>query len=94
LALIEAERLGLATTTLADFTNSADPEVRQFLGRETALGAALGLQPNWTERVVGQVGNYGEIFNRTLGEGSQMKLPRGANELWTKGGLMAAPQFR
>jgi general L-amino acid transport system substrate-binding protein len=94
LALIEAERLGLTRATLENFADTPDARVRRFLGRDSALGAALGLTPGWTERIVAEVGNYGEIFARTLGEGSRLKLSRGDNELWTKGGLMAAPQFR
>ncbi len=94
LALIEAEQLGLSSTMARDLPDFPEPALRRFLGVDTALGTSLGLQPNWTERVIASVGNYGEIFNRTLGEQSRLKLPRGANNLWSGGGLMAAPQFR
>jgi general L-amino acid transport system substrate-binding protein len=94
LALIEAEQADLTRASVSDSERLADPRVQRFLGKEAALGANLGLAPNWTERVVSEIGNYGEAFNRTLGEGSRLKLPRGANALWTNGGLMAAPQFR
>lgn len=94
LAMIEAEQIGLSSATLADLKNSSDPKVRRFLGKDGELGAGLGLAANWTERIIAEVGNYGEAFNRTLGEGSRLKLPRGANDLWSNGGLLAAPQFR
>lgn len=94
LALIEAEQIDMTQASLAAGDRMAEPRVQRFLGKETALGSNLGLAPNWTERIVAEVGNYGEIYNRTLGEGSRLKLPRGANALWTNGGLMTAPQFR
>ena len=94
LALIEAEQINLTQSAVAAGDISEGARVQRFLGKETALGGNLGLAPNWTERVVAEVGHYGEIYNRTLGEGSRLKLPRGANALWTNGGLMAAPQFR
>jgi general L-amino acid transport system substrate-binding protein len=94
LGLIEAEQLGLTSQTIQEPIENADDRVRRFLGHEVALGAALGLPPDWTTRVIVQVGNYGEIFDRTLGERSRLKLSRGANNLWSKGGLMASPAFR
>ncbi len=94
LALIEAEQIDLTRSSLSEGDRATDPRVRRFLGKDATLGPNLGLAPNWTERIVAEVGNYGEIYNRTLGEGSRLGLPRGANALWTNGGLMAAPQFR
>ncbi len=94
LGLIEAEQLGLTSQTIKEPIESTDDRVRRFLGQEAALGAALGLPPDWTVRVIAEVGNYGEIFDRTLGERSRLKLSRGANNLWSKGGLMASPAFR
>jgi general L-amino acid transport system substrate-binding protein len=69
-------------------------EVRRFLGLESDLGAPLGLPRDWAYQIVRQVGNYGEIFDRNLGEGSPLKLDRGLNNLWTKGGLMYAMPMR
>lgn len=94
LALIEAEQIAVTQSAVVTGDIDADARVQRFLGKGTALGGNLGLAPNWTERVIAEVGNYGEIYNRTLGEGSRLKLPRGANALWTNGGLMAAPVFR
>lgn len=94
LALIEAEQVGLTSANVEEPDSALSARARRFLGQDAALGAALGLAPDWTVRVIAQVGNYGEIFDRTLGERSRLKLARGANDLWSKGGLMASPAFR
>ncbi len=82
---------------------SEDPEVLRFLGQpvEGEEGAApapfdpeLGLDPDFVVNIVSQVGNYGEIYDRNVGPGSPLELPRGLNELWTKGGLHYAPPYR
>jgi hypothetical protein len=65
-----------------------------LLGADLLLGNALKLDPAWAYNAVRAVGNYGEIFERNLGEGSPVKLPRGLNDLWTRGGLMYAPPIR
>lgn len=93
-ALIEAEQIELTRASLSNGDLTRQARVQRFLGKDATLAPNLGLAANWTERIVSEVGNYGEIYNRTLGEGSRLKLPRGANGLWTNGGLMAAPQFR
>lgn len=98
-ALINAEELGLSQKNVAAArASSADPEVRRFLGVTPGMGKALGLPDDWAYRIVRHVGNYGEIYERTLGMGSSMKLPRTfnrkANMLWTQGGLMYAPPVR
>jgi hypothetical protein len=51
-------------------------------------GMALGLPPDWARRMIAQVGNYAEIYERNLGPGAQRHLPRGPNRLWRDGGLM------
>lgn len=94
LALIEAEEIGLTGANVLEPPAAPTDRVRRFLGQESELGTALGLAPDWTARVIGQVGNYGEIFDRTLGESSRLKLGRGANNLWSRGGLMSSPAFR
>jgi general L-amino acid transport system substrate-binding protein len=65
-----------------------------LLGVEGDYGKALGLTPDWGFRIVKHVGNYGESFNRNLGEGSRLKIKRGLNALWNKGGLQYAPPVR
>jgi general L-amino acid transport system substrate-binding protein len=73
---------------------SASPDVRRLLGKEGDFGNGLGLDNEWAYRIVKQVGNYGEVFERNLGAGSRLKIERGLNRLWTKGGLHYAPPIR
>jgi general L-amino acid transport system substrate-binding protein len=93
-AMIAAEEKGVASTNLAHMRNSSDPEVRRLLGVDPGLGKALGLDEAWAARLIEQVGNYGEVFERNLGAGSPLRLDRGVNALWTNGGLMYAPPLR
>lgn len=94
MALFEAEELGLSSRNIDDNRESGNHEVRRFLGLEATLGQALGLPPDWTYQVVKQVGHYGELFDRNLGEHSPFKLARGLNDLWGRGGIMLAAPFR
>jgi general L-amino acid transport system substrate-binding protein len=94
MALIEAEELGLTSANVDAQRASTDPGIRRFLGIEANLGQALGLPRDWAYQVVKNVGNYGEIFDRTLGMKSDLKLARGLNNSWTKGGLMYSMPFR
>jgi len=64
------------------------------LGTEGSLGKDLNLPNNWAVQIISQVGNYGESFDRNLGEGSDMKIKRGLNALWTHGGLQYGPPVR
>lgn len=94
-ALIQAEELGITrenARTLRD--TSTDPAVQRFLGRTGGFGKALGVDNDWVMRVVGTVGNYGEMFERNLGREAVLKLERGLSRLWKQGGLMYAPPFR
>jgi general L-amino acid transport system substrate-binding protein len=72
---------------------SSDPEVKRMLGGSPGMSKQLGLADDWAYQVIKAVGNYGEIYDRTLGEGSTLKLPRGLNKLWSDGGLMYSPPF-
>jgi general L-amino acid transport system substrate-binding protein len=92
--LIEAEELGINSQNINQFANSQDPVVRRLLGTEGNLGQGAGLPNDFVARAVRQVGNYGEIYNRNLGPGTQFNLPRGQNNIWEKGGLHYAPPFR
>jgi general L-amino acid transport system substrate-binding protein len=94
MALIEAEELGLSSANVDAKRASTEPEIRRFLGLEANLGQALGLPRDWGYQVVKNVGSYGEIFERTLGTESDLKLSRGLSNLWTKGGLMYSMPFR
>jgi general L-amino acid transport system substrate-binding protein len=75
-------------------SSSDNPEVKRILGTTGEFGAMLGLGKDWAVRVIEATGNYGEIFDRNLGQGSPVKLARGLNRLWTDGGLLYAPPFR
>lgn len=94
MALVDAEELGLSSSNIENMRNSTSLDVRRFLGIDTNLGAPLGLSREWAFDIVRQVGNYGEIFERTLGQGAIFNLERGLNNLWTKGGLMYAAPLR
>lgn len=93
--LVEAEELGItrenANTMLAE---SPSPAVQRLLGKTGELGPALGLDRAWMLNAIRAVGNYGEIYDRHLGKDSPTQLPRGPNDLWTRGGLMVAPPMR
>jgi general L-amino acid transport system substrate-binding protein len=54
----------------------------------------MGLTKDWAARVVRLVGNYGEVYERTVGVGSALSIPRGINQLWSKGGILYAPPIR
>jgi general L-amino acid transport system substrate-binding protein len=94
MALIAAEELGLNSANIDSMKSSPMLDIRRFLGLEADLGAPLGLARDWAYQIVKQVGNYAEIFDRTLGAGSSIKLDRGLNNLWTKGGLMYSVPLR
>jgi general L-amino acid transport system substrate-binding protein len=93
-ALIGAEELGVNSQNVEQQRKSAkSPEVQRLLGVSGSGGQALGLGKDWAYDVIRQVGNYGEIFQRNLGE-PPLNIERGQNALWTEGGLMYAPPFR
>lgn len=94
-ALIDAEDLGVTQADARTPTvSSTVPDVRRLLGAEGGLGKGLGLSDGWARAAVAAVGNYGEIFDRNLGAGSPLRLARGQNASWRKGGLMYAPPLR
>jgi general L-amino acid transport system substrate-binding protein len=86
-AMLDAEELGVNQNNLDDQMKSANPEVRRLLGVEGQFGQAMGLTNDWAYRIIKAVGNYGESFERNVGQGSPLKIARGLNALWTKGGL-------
>ncbi len=95
-ALIQAEESGITQANVNEMkkSNNEDMVVRRLLGVQRGYGQLVGLDDAWAARVIEAVGNYGEMFERDLGSGSVMKLPRGANSLWTQGGLMYALPIR
>jgi general L-amino acid transport system substrate-binding protein len=92
--LIEAEEQGIDSKNVDQKLSSNDPVTKRLLGAEGDLGKGLGLTNDFAVRVIKKVGNYGEIYDRNLGTQSQLKIERGPNNLWSKGGLMYAPPFR
>jgi general L-amino acid transport system substrate-binding protein len=92
--MLDAEELGVNKANVDDKLKSDDPETRRLLGVEGQYGEALGLTNDWAYRIVKQVGNYGEVFERNVGQGSPLKIVRGLNALWTKGGLQYGPPIR
>lgn len=91
--LIEAEDIGVTSANVDQMTSSTDPRIARLLGTEPGIGKRLGLRENWAAEVIKSGGNYGEIYERSLGMGSAYKLARGPNRLWNKGGLLYAPLF-
>src|SRR3546814_18590613 len=73
---------------------SSNPEVQRLLGKTGGYGGKLGLAADWAVRIIKAVGNYGEMYDRNLGDGSPIKLARGLNALWSNGSLVYAPPFR
>jgi len=93
-ALVEAEELGITSENVEEMAASENPSARRLLGTEGNLGEQLGLDADWAKRAIMATGNYGEIFARTIGEGTVSNIPRGLNALWTEGGLQYSPPFR
>jgi general L-amino acid transport system substrate-binding protein len=93
-AMVNAEELGVGRANIAQMMQSTNPEVRRMLGVEGRFGEALGLTTDWAARIIRHVGNYGETFERNVGQGSRLKIARGQNALWTQGGLQYAPPIR
>jgi general L-amino acid transport system substrate-binding protein len=93
-ALIQAEESGITTANVDDMLKSEDPSIKRMLGVTPGMGKALGLDEKWAYNEIKMVGNYGEIFDRNIGASSPMKLGRGLNNLWTKGGLLYAMPIR
>ena len=86
-AMLNAEELGVTKANVDQMTKSDNPEIKRLLGTEGKFGEATGLTNDWGVRIVKHMGNYGEIFERNIGEGSPLKIKRGLNALWTNGGL-------
>ncbi|GAB5390006.1 MAG: amino acid ABC transporter substrate-binding protein [Alphaproteobacteria bacterium] len=92
-ALVEAEEKGITSANVDEIAaNSSDPGIKRLLGtvEGDGLGSMLGLDEKWAHNAIKAVGNYGEMFNRNVGPDTALKLERGLNDLWTRGGLMYA----
>jgi general L-amino acid transport system substrate-binding protein len=93
-ALVQAEESGVTQSNVAAMSKSDDPVIQRLLGTQRGYGQYLGLDDAWAVHLISAVGNYGELFDRTLGPASIMRLDRGANNLWNRGGLIDAPPIR
>ncbi|EJZ21389.1 amino acid ABC transporter substrate-binding protein [Rhizobium sp. Pop5] len=95
-AMINAEEFGITQANVDEMKNSPNPDIKRFLGVEadTKIGTDLGLTNDWAYNIVKNVGNYGEVFERNIGQGSPLKIARGLNALWNKGGIQYAPPVR
>lgn len=93
-AMINAEEYDITQKNLDQRLKSERPDVRRLLGVEGNYGQQLGLTNDWVVRIVKHVGNYGEIFDRNVGANSRLKIERGLNRLYTKGGIQYAPPVR
>ena len=92
--MVNAEELGISRANVDEQLKSANPEIKRLLGTEGKFGEMLGLTDDWAYRIIKHVGNYGEVFERNVGQGSRLKIARGVNALWNKGGLQYAPPIR
>jgi general L-amino acid transport system substrate-binding protein len=94
-AMVEAEEYGITSANIDEMKAKSDsPNVKRILGVTAGAGTNMGLQENWAYNIVKQVGNYGESFERNVGQGSPLKIQRGLNAQWNKGGLMYALPIR
>jgi len=93
-AMIEAEEYGIDSKNVDEKLKSTDPVVQRILGVNGDMGKALGVDNKWAYNIIKMVGNYGESYERNVGEGSKLKIPRNLNNLWTKGGLQYAWPIR
>jgi general L-amino acid transport system substrate-binding protein len=89
-ATINAEEMGLTSENITAKKNSTNPTIKRFM----RMGDKLGLSNDWAYNIIKQVGNYSEIFEKNVGNGSPLKIKRGLNALWSQGGLQYAPPMR
>jgi general L-amino acid transport system substrate-binding protein len=92
--MIEAEEKGITSKNVDEMKKSDDPQIKRLLGVTPGMGKALGVDEEWAYRIIKQVGNYGESYDRNLGPNSSVKLDRGLNKLWSDGGVQYAPPVR
>jgi general L-amino acid transport system substrate-binding protein len=93
-ALLNAEELGVTKANVDEQLNSQNPEVRRLLGKEGTFGADIGISNTWAYQIVKLVGNYSDVFEKNIGVNTPLKIARGINALWNKGGFQYAPPIR
>jgi general L-amino acid transport system substrate-binding protein len=92
--MLNAEEFNITKANVDEQLKSENPEIKRLLGTESNYGEQFGLTKDWAYRIIKHVGNYGEVFDRNLGQGSALKITRGLNALWTKGGIQYGPPIR
>ena len=90
-AMYQAEESGVTQANVAEMEKSTNPDIRRLLGAEGDMGKALGVDGKWAVNIIKAVGNYGEMWDRTI---TPLGIPRGINNLWNKGGLHYPPPIR
>lgn len=94
-ALVAAEEFGITSTNIEELAKGTDnPEINRILGTEGTMGEMLGLDADWAKNAIMAGGNYGEIFEKNIGESTPIGLARGLNAQWKDGGLQYSPPFR
>jgi len=93
-AMLNAEELGITSRNIDEALKSQKPDVKRLIGSEGTYGEQIGLTRDWAVRIIRQVGNYAESYNRNVGTGSKLGIPRGLNHLWNEGGIQYAPPIR
>jgi general L-amino acid transport system substrate-binding protein len=93
-AMVNAEELGVSSQNIGDALKSSKPEVMRLVGTEGGYGEELGLSRDWAARIIRHVGNYAEVYDRNVGVGSDLGIPRGLNQLWNAGGILYAPPIQ
>ena len=94
MAMIQAEEFGITSKNVNQMLQSKNPQIQRFLGVSPGMGKALGLDDKWAYNIVKMVGNYGEVYEASVGVNTPLGLERGLNALWTNGGLMYAAPVR
>ena len=93
-AMLNAEEMGVTSKNVDEMKKSTNPNIRRLLGLEGDKGGSLNLPDDWSYQIIKQVGNYGESFERNVGMDSPLKIARGLNAQWNKGGIQYAPPMR
>lgn len=93
-AMLNAEELGVTSKNIDQALQSAKPDVKRLVGTEGTYGEEIGLTRDWAARIIRLVGNYGEVYDRNVGVGTKLAIPRGLNQLWNAGGIQYAPPIR
>jgi len=93
-ATLEAEELGVTQANVDAMMKSENPSIKRLLGTSGTAGENLGLKSDWAYKIVKNVGNYGESFDKHVGKDSPLDIDRGLNNLWNKGGLMYSMPVR